>query len=80
MKFLSKITVAVLAVGLVFGLSSCKDDDDSCTTCDAITIAGYEFPETTICVGDDDGAGGTYTQEQIDSEVAAFELLGGNCD
>ena len=80
MKFLSKITLTVLAIGFVFALSSCKDDDNNCWECDAITIQGIEFPETTICEGDDDGVGGTYTVAQIEAEVEAFELLGGNCD
>jgi len=80
MKFLSKITCLVMALGLMVAFSSCSKDDDECYECDAITIAGIEFPEATFCVGDDDGNGGTYTEASLKAEVEAFEQLGGNCD
>ena len=80
MKFLSKITCIIFALGLVVALSSCKDDDNGCYKCDEFTISGYTFPETTICEGDDNGNGGTYTAAELEAEVEAFESAGGNCD
>ena len=80
MKFLSKITCIALALGLVFSLSSCGDDDGDCYKCDEFDFGGYTIPATTVCVGDDDGYGGVYTQATLDAEVAQFEALGGSCD
>ena len=37
-------------------------------------------PAVNVCVGDDDGAGGTITQEQIDESLEIARAAGANCN
>lgn len=75
MKNLLKTSfVLFFFAALSLGFTSCGGDD--CYEClgdDTLEDLG------TICVGDDDGAGGEVTSEQLEQAVAAYELFGGTC-
>lgn len=85
MKLFSKFLFLSLALFATFALTSCGDDDESsCSNCGAYTLSegGFEidFPALNVCVGDDDGVGGTFTQAQIDALTASAEAGGASCN
>jgi len=78
MKNLVKISFQLVFVAAFFlSLSSCKDTCYVCTGFDDGTISLEDLG--TICEGGDDGAGGTYTEEQLEAAVLLYEGFGGNC-
>jgi len=85
MKFLSKLLFLSLALCATFALASCGGDDD--TTCANCTESEVNNGNLTLtlsainnCVGDDNGAGGTFTQEDIDNLIASYEAGTGSCN
>ena len=85
MKLFSKFLFLSLALFATFALTSCGDDDDNtCSNCGAYTLseAGFEIeiPALNVCVGDSDGAGGTFTQAQIDALTQSAEAAGASCN
>ncbi len=87
MQFLSKIFF-VSSLLFFISFSSCSDDGEGnngdCTVCDAVDISEggvvVQLPDLNICVGDDDGSGGTVTQELIDELVDTYLAVGGTCN
>lgn len=72
MKFLSKFTFIVLALGCIVAFSSCEKDEDepelTCYKCDAYEVGGTPFPEQTFCEGDED-SGVILTEESLQTLV-----------
>ncbi len=79
MKNLSRICFLFLCVAVMsVALSSCGKD--SCYECLGFDDGTTSLEDLgTICVGDDDGSGGSVTEEALEQAVAAYELFGGNC-
>ena len=77
-KLLKTSALFAFALGMSLSFTSCKDTCYTCTGFDdgmgnSLEDAG------TICEGADNGAGGTYTEETLEAEVALYELFGGTC-
>lgn len=74
-----KFSIVVILFVLVLPLNSCKDNQD-CYVCTGFDDGTTSLDDLgTICVGGDDGAGGTYTLEEVQAAVGAYELFGGTC-
>lgn len=64
---------------LSISLTSC--DKDTCYECTGFDDGTTSLEDLgTICEGDDDGAGGTISSDQLDAAVASYELFGGTCE
>jgi hypothetical protein len=80
MKNLAKaFMLIVFAVGLTCMSTSCKKDSGcyDCTGFDDGTISVDDLGE--VCVGSDDGQGGTFTDESLEEMVTIYEAFGGTC-
>ena len=69
--------VLVIAVLTTLSLTSCKDMCYECTGFDDGTTTLDDLG--TICVGQDDGLGGTTSEDDVHQAVAAYRAFGGTC-
>ncbi len=76
MKNVLKLSLVLLVIGLLS--TSCKKD--LCYECTGYSEDGVTVEDIpSICEGDDDGNGGTFTEESLKDFVAIYEAFGGDC-
>lgn len=78
MKNFIKITYSFLFI-CAFSLCLTSCGGDTCYECTTDDGAG-NTETTTFCEGEDDGSGGTITEEALEEAVTLIEAFGGTCE
>ena len=78
-NLLKSFSTLLFAFSLCLFITSCGDDD-VCYNCVGFDDGTTSLEDLgTICEGDDDGAGGEVSEDDLEAAVAAYELFGGTC-